>query len=100
MSFPDLPEGYDRHREALVIIDPGASNPAGVAFAIHNACRQAIAEGADQRTDPAIRLMATQLAFLTDAKVDLDLSEYQHLMEVCRARAADRRNLPVREPVA
>ena len=44
--------------------------------------------------------MATQLAFLTDAKADLDLSEYQHLMEVCRARAADRRNLPVREPVA
>ena len=38
--------------------------------------------------------------FLTDAKADLDLSEYQHLMEVCRARAADRRNLPVREPVA
>ena len=45
MSFPDLPEGYDRHRETLVIVDPGACNPAGVALAIHNACRQAIAEG-------------------------------------------------------
>ena len=99
ISFPDLPKGYDRHRDALVIINPGACSPASDALPIH-ACRQAIAEGADQRTDPAIHLMATQLAFLTDAKADLDLSEYQHLMEVCRARAADRRNLPVREPVA
>ena len=90
MSFPDLPEGYDRHREALVIVDPGASNPAGIALAIHNGCRQAIAEGADQRTDPAIRLMVTQLAFLTDANSDLDLAEYQRLMEACRTRAAER----------
>ena len=89
MSFPALPESYDRHREALVIVDPGACNPAGIALAIHNACRQAIAEGADQRTDPAIRLMITQLAFLTDANSDLDLAEYQRLMDVCRARAAE-----------
>ena len=27
MSFPDLPEGYDRHKDALAIVDPGASNP-------------------------------------------------------------------------
>ena len=97
MSFPDLPEGYDRHRETLVIVDPGACNPAGVALAIHNACRQAIAEGADQRTDPAIRLMITQLAFLTDANSDLDLAEYQRLMEVCRGRAAACRNRPAPE---
>ena len=90
MSFPDLPAGYDRHCEALVIVDPGACNPAGIALAIHNACRQAIAEGSDQRTDAAIRLMVTQLAFLTDANSDLDLAEYQRLMEVCRARAAER----------
>ena len=90
MSFPNLPEGYDRYREALHIVDPGACNPSGVAFAIHNACRQAIAEGADQRTDPAIRLMVTQLAFLTDANSDLDLAEYQRLMEACRTRATER----------
>ena len=90
MSFPNLPESYDRHREALVIVDPGACNPAGVALAIHDACRQAVAEGADRRTDPAIRLMVTQLAFLTDANSDLDLAEYQRLMEVCRTRAAER----------
>ena len=58
----DLPDHYDRHRDALFIVDPGACNPSGVALAIHNACRQAIAEGTDQRTDPAIRLMATVAA--------------------------------------
>ena len=26
----DLPEDHDRHREALLITDPGASNPSGV----------------------------------------------------------------------
>ena len=91
MSTPgDLPDGYDRHCEALFIVDPGACNPSGVALAIHNACRQAIAGGIDQRTDPAIRLMVTQLAFLTDAHADLDLAEYQRLIEACRARTAER----------
>lgn len=33
MSFPDLPKGFDRHRTALDILDPGACNPAGVALA-------------------------------------------------------------------
>ena len=50
--FPDLPEGYDRHREALAIVDPGACNPSGVALAVHNACKQTIAEGGDQRQGP------------------------------------------------
>ena len=100
MSFPDLPAGYDRHREALHIVDPGACNPSGVALAVHNACRQAIAEGADQRTDPAIRLMVTQLAFLTDGNSDLDLAEYQRLLAVCRERAAAHADPPVPEAAA
>ena len=50
MTFPDLPPGYDRHRAALDIVDPGACNPSGVALALHTACRQAIAEGAAQRS--------------------------------------------------
>ena len=100
MSFPDLPQGYDRHRAALDIVDPGACNPSGVALAIHNACRQAIAEGADQRTDPAIRLMVTQLAFLTDANSDLDLAEYQRLLEACRGRVASPDNQPAPDAAA
>ncbi len=89
-AFSDLPDGYDRHHDAVFIVDPGACNPAGVALAIHNACRQAIAEGGDQRTDPAIRLMTTQLAFLVNGNSDIPLTDYQTLLDTCRARAAER----------
>ncbi|MDE2975011.1 MAG: hypothetical protein OXU64_09910 [Gemmatimonadota bacterium] len=94
MSFPDLPEGYDRHKDALAIVDPGASNPAGVALAIHQACTQVIHEGGSQREDPAVRLMTTQLAFLVQGNSDLDPCEYGRLMDACRARAAERRDAP------
>ena len=94
-AFPDLPHGHDRHHDAVFIVDPGACNPAGVALAIHNACRQVIAEGGDQRTDPAIRLMTTQLAFLVNGNSDIPLTDYQALLDTCRARAAERSGSPV-----
>ena len=100
MSFPDLPEGYDRHEAALAIVDPGASNPSGVALAIHQACRQVIHEGGNQREDAAVRLMTTQLAYLVQGDSDLDLDEYRRLMDVCRARAAERGHAPERGTVA
>ena len=43
-----LPPGYNRFRNAVAIVDPGASNPAGAALAIHTACRAVIQEGAAQ----------------------------------------------------
>ncbi len=89
-AFPNLPDGYDRHHDALFIVDPGACNPAGVALAIHSACRQVIEEGGDQRTDPAIRLMTTQLAFLVNGNSDILLTDYQALLDTCRATAAER----------
>ncbi len=90
----NLPPGYDRHRTALDIVDPGASNPSGVALALHNACRQAIAEGASQRDDPAIRLIGLQLAHLLQVDRILDSQEYSRLIEQCRARAEERENIP------
>ena len=83
-----LPPGYDRHGEALLIVDPGACNPSGVALAIHNACRQVIAEGGDQRIDPAVRLMTTQLAWLVNGNTGID--DYDTLIELCRARSGRR----------
>ena len=100
MSFPDLPEGYDRHEAALAIVDPGASNPSGVALAIHQACRQVIREGGNQREDAAVRLMTTQLAYLVQSTSDLDPDEYGRLMDVCRTRAAERGNAPERGTAA
>ena len=98
MNVPDLPAGYDRHRAALDIVDPGASNPSGVALALHNACRQAIAEGVSQRDDPAIRLIGLQLAYLLQVDRILDSEEYSRLIDQCRARAEEREN--AREPLA
>ena len=86
-SLGALPAGHNRHRDALLIVDPGACNPSGVALSLHNACRQVIAEGGDQRTDPAVRLIVTQLSFLTNSHADLDTAEYGKLIEACRKNA-------------
>ena len=96
----DLPANYDRHQAALDIVDPGACNPSGVALALHNACRQAIAEGVSQRDDPAIRLIGLQLAYLLSVDRILDADEYGRLVEDCRARAAERENAHIRETAA
>ena len=83
----DLPADHDRHREAVLIVDPGACNPSGVALSLFNACRQVIAEGANQRTDPAVRLIVTQLSYLTKSHADLDHDKYRALIEACKAKA-------------
>ncbi len=88
----DLPANYDRHQAALDIVDPGACNPSGVALALHNACRQAIAEGVSQRGDPAVRLIGLQLAFLLSVDRILDAGEYGLLIDACCERAAAHRN--------
>ena len=86
--FPaPLPAGHDRHREALLIVDPGASNPSGVALSVFNACRQAIEEGGNPTVDPAVRLMVSQLSFLVNSHANLDPAEYRALIEACKAKA-------------
>ncbi|MDE0372617.1 MAG: hypothetical protein OXI73_08745 [Rhodospirillales bacterium] len=83
----DLPADHNRYRDAVLIVDPGACNPSGVALALHNACRQVIREGGNQRTDPAVRLIVTQLSYLTNSHADIDPDEYRALIETCKARA-------------
>lgn len=78
-----------RHRDALAI-QQGACNPSGITIAITEACREIRAEpdyrGTDQITsDPAVRLMVHQLAFLTKVRqIDDELSEYHRLDQACR----------------
>lgn len=100
MSVADIPVGFDRHRAALDIVDCGACNPSGIALTMHQACRQAIAEGVPQRDDPAIRLIGLQLAFLLNVDRVLDSDEYARLVEHCTARAAEREPGAVMETAA
>ena len=100
MIVPDLPQDYDRNRNALAIVDPGACNPSGVALALHQACRQAIAENAPQREDPAIRLIGLQLASLLNVDRLLPSDEYRELVDACRNRAEQRERARTHEAAA
>jgi hypothetical protein len=70
---------------ALNIINPGACNPSGVALALHEACKECIVENVSQRTDPAVRLIAHQLAFLLGTReIDDSLTLYDDLVKQCQ----------------
>jgi hypothetical protein len=62
----------NRFCEALQIVDPGASNPSGIAHAIVAACAEVRNEGGSTATDPAVRLMVTQLAWVCHADSHID----------------------------
>ena len=84
--LPDaLPPGFDRHADALALVGGGACNPSGIALTLIHACRQVREAGGDVRTDPAVRLIATQIAFLLNANSDTE--DYGALVAACRARA-------------
>ena len=83
------PSGFNRHHEALQIVDPGACNPSGIAIALSRACRQVIDEGGTQRTDPAVRLIGLQLASVLEVGGIIDPTEYARLTAACRARSAE-----------
>ena len=87
MSISDsLPQGFDRHRDALAIVETGACNPSGITHALSHACRQVLAERGSQCADPAVRLIVHQLAFLVNADV-IDPAEYGRLLDACREKA-------------
>ena len=88
MSFlDDLPPDFDRHADALIIAEAGASNPCGISATLHHACRQVLAEGGRQRDDPAVRLIGLQLGFLLNVGGVIDPAEYTRLTDACRTRA-------------
>lgn len=75
-----------RFDDALFIVNPGASNPSGIAHAIIEACREARAEGVSAAKDDAVRLMVTQLAWV--CRADSDTADYGKLLAECLRRSA------------
>ena len=82
------PASPNRFREALQIVDPGASNPSGIAHAIVAACAEVRREGGSTATDPAVRLMVTQLAWVCHAD-SCHINDYGQLLAECRRQLAE-----------
>ena len=93
MSETKRPNG-SRFHDALVIINPGACNPGGVALSIADACGEMSEhENVDTKQicqDPAIRLMVYQLAHLFGvAGSQYDLVHYMTDEAACKERLAE-----------
>jgi hypothetical protein len=78
----------NRFREALQIVDPGASNPSGIAHAIVEACAEVRREGKSAANDPAVRLMVTQLAWVCRAD-SCHINDYGQLLAECHCRIVE-----------
>src|ERR1700746_1111326 len=93
MSKTKRPHG-SRFRDALVIINPGASNPSGGALSIADACRQMREhENVDTKRHcqaPENRLMVYQFAYLFGvAGAQYDLVHYIADEAACKERLAE-----------
>ena len=93
MSEPKRPHG-SRVRDALVIVNPGACNPSGIALSIVDACHEMRehdhADTSLVRQDPAIRLMVYQLAHLFGvAGAQYDVVHYMTDEATCKERLAE-----------
>ena len=65
-----------------------------MALSLFNACRQVIEERGNPTTDPAVRLVVTQLSYLVNSHANLDPAEYRALIEACQAKAGTRQPVP------
>ena len=78
-----------RHRDAAFITQ-GACNPTAIAGTLHRHCRELLLSGADTPTilkDPALRLIAHQLAFLFQtAELNENLTAYGEALDACKTR--------------
>jgi hypothetical protein len=89
MSETKRPYG-SRFPDALVIVNPGACNPSGIAHSIIEACREIREYEPNGSTvnDPAMRLMVYQLASVCGV-ADYALERYIADEAACKERLAE-----------
>jgi hypothetical protein len=89
MSNLTRPHG-NRFRDALVIVNPGACNPSGIAHSIVDACREIrqYDPAASTVQDPAVRLMVYQLASVCGV-ANYALERYMADEGACKERLAE-----------
>lgn len=79
----------NRYNDALYA-QMGACNPVALAGALHRHMTDMTKHGADHPTiqkDPALRLIAHQLAHLLDVSSVMDMDDYEACVEVCKGMA-------------
>ena len=80
----------NRYHNAL-LIQEGACNPSGITHALLSAIQELHAEKADTftiRSDPAVRLIAHQLAWILRlSEFDRDLDAYGRALDTCREKS-------------
>jgi hypothetical protein len=83
----DCGVAQNRFKDAC-LIQQGACNPSGIARTLVRAINACHAEGADARTDPAVRMIAHQLAFILGVdEINTGFDTYSRLTQECEARA-------------
>src|SRR5215468_5421337 len=89
MSKTKRPHG-NRFRDALVIVNPGACNPSGIAHSIVVACLEIRQHEPKESSadDPAIRLMVYQLASVCGV-ADYALERYIADEAACKERLTE-----------
>ena len=78
----------NRFRDGIYAVDPGASNPVGLALAIYQYSVQMHHQGLSTenvKADPALRLMTHQLMNLMRVE-NLPLEEFEKLYKSCEKR--------------
>lgn len=72
-----------------IAIQEGACNPSGIAYSLLDAIAEARQEGCDACSDPAVRLIAHQLAYILNVReIDTSLDVWSSLMDKCRTAVA------------
>lgn len=82
-----------RHRDAL-FIQVGACNPSGIIHSMLDACNEIRQTPGHRGTaeitsDPALRLMIHQLAFICGVPTSETMADWQEWNEACRAEVPE-----------